>query len=295
MDYKAKVFALLDELNLDGKDAKDPAEEGFYEIRRHRQERQKQIYTYEYNNKLFKREGLYIVPITDVHLGNRNSNIPYFKQFVDYIQSIPNCVTILNGDLMETATKSSVGKAMFEEDKNIPEQLREVVDILKPLAKAGKILGMGPGNHEERVSQLIGVNPMEIVADRIGVPYFGYQGYFRIVVNGIPYKVVFHHGAGGGSTPGSKINASMKMNKVIGNADLYFSGHTHGKFYHEDVIYEMDEESAQLIPHKRTYVVGGSFVEYFGGYSEMKALAPSLTGLTRIELRPDHKEIRVIL
>jgi hypothetical protein len=52
-------------------------------------------------------------------------------------------------------------------------------------------------------------------------------------------------------------------------------------------------ESGELVPHKRTYVVGGSFVEYFDAYPEMKGLPPSITGLARVELRPDYKDIRV--
>jgi len=176
---------------------------------------------------------------------------------------------------------------------NLPEQLEALEEILKPLAEAGKILGIGPGNHEERVANMIGINPMQILAKSLGVPYFGYQGYFRIIVSNIRYNCAFFHGAGGGATTGSKANTSEKINKVVPNADLYFSGHTHGKQSHSDITFMFDEESAELVPHKRTYVVGGSFVEYWDAYPEMKGLAPSSTGLVRCELRPDYKDIRV--
>lgn len=267
--------------------------EYFYKVKNSNQRKGKKIHTYEFNEDIHKEQGLIMVPVTDVHAGSKHANMPYFKKFVEYIENVPNAVTILNGDLAETATKTSVGLAMFEEDMNIPEQIDTLYKILKPLADKKKILGMGPGNHEERVANLIGINPMQILADKLGVPYFGYQGFFRVVVNGISYKVVFHHGAGGGSTAGSKTNTSEKMNKVVGNGDLYFSGHTHGKQSHQDIIYMFDEESEELVAHIRTYVVGGSFVEYWGAYPEMKALAPSITGLVRCEFRPDRKEIRV--
>jgi DNA polymerase II small subunit/DNA polymerase delta subunit B len=267
--------------------------EYFYSTRDSYNRKGKKVYTYVFEEKIHKEEGLILLPIADVHLGNRHANIPYFKKFVDYVLKTPNTVTILNGDLAETATKTSVGMAMFEEDMNIPEQLDTLYAILKPLADAGKILGIGPGNHEERVANMIGINPMQILADKLNVPYFGYQGFFRIIVNGVQYKVAFHHGAGGGGTEGSKVNTGMKMNKIISNADLYVSGHTHGKFSHQDIIYLMDEEGDELLPHIRNYVVGGSFVEYWGAYPEMKALAPSITGLVRCELRPDRKDIRI--
>lgn len=269
--------------------------EAFYGVRDSHRRRGKKVHTYHFNEEIHKEEGLILLPITDVHLGNRHANIPYFKRYVDYILNTPNAVTILNGDLAETATKVSVGMAMFEEDMNIPEQLEMLEEILQPLAEAGKILGIGPGNHEERVANMIGLNPMKMLADKLGVPYFGYQGFFRIIVNNITYKASFFHGAGGGATVGSKANTAEKMNKIIPNADLYFSGHTHGRQSHQDIVYMMDEESDELVPHIRTYVVGGSFVEYWGAYPEMKALAPSITGLVRCELRPDRKDIRVIV
>lgn len=276
-----------------GKDELDSLEY-FYKVRDSAERAKKKVLTYVFNDEIHQKDGLILVPITDVHLGHKHANIPYFKQFVQYILDVPNCVTILNGDLAETATRTSVGMAMFEEDLHLPDQIHVLYEILKPLAEAGKILGMGPGNHEERMANLLGLNPMKILADRLNVPYFGYQGFFKIVVNGIPYKCVFHHGVGGGATSGSKTNAAEKMNKVVTNADLYFSGHTHGRQFHTDIIYVMDENSDELIPHKRTYVVGGSFLDY-EGYPAMKALPPSDIGAVRVQLMPHKKDVRVFL
>lgn len=267
--------------------------EYFYQLRRKNTEPVKNTLRYDFSDNLSVLEhGLVLVPITDVHLGNKHANIPYFKAFVKYILETPNCYTILNGDLAETATKISVGMGHFEEDANLPEQLKLLHDILKPLAEAGKILGMGPGNHEERVANMIGINPMSMLAEKLEVPYFGYQGFFYLTVGNVNYMMVAHHGAGGGGTNGSKANAAEKMNKVCANADVYFSGHTHGKMYHPDKIFLFNEEG-ELAPKLRHYIVGGSFVEYFGGYPEMKALAPSITGLTRIQMMPDARDVRV--
>lgn len=293
MSIENKAVAVLSKMGI----TPVPAEkslETFYNVANSHKREGKRILKYTFTGEPYTKDGLIIVPITDVHLGSRHANVPYFKAFVDYILSVPNCVTVLNGDLAETATKISVGAGMFEEEIPIPAQLQALYEILKPLADAGKILGVGPGNHEERVYQMIGINPMEILAEKLGVPYFGYQGFFKIIVNGIPYTASFYHGSGGGSTVASKSKSAEQMNKVV-IADLYFSGHTHGRQYHKDVIYQFDEASDELVPLVRTYVVGGSFLEYWGGYSEMKALAPSITGAVRIELRPDQKDIRVFL
>lgn len=293
MSIEKKAIAVLGKMGITPVPAEKSLETFYQVVNSHKREGKK-VLKYEFTGEPYTKDGLIIVPITDVHLGSRHANIPYFRAFVDYILSVPNCVTVLNGDLAETATKISVGAGMFEEEIPIPAQLQALYEILKPLADAGKILGVGPGNHEERVYQMIGINPMEILAEKLGVPYFGYQGFFKIKVNDITYTTSFYHGSGGGSTSASKSKAAEQMNRVV-IADLYFSGHTHGRQYHKDVIYQFDEESDELVPLVRTYVVGGSFLEYWGGYSEMKALAPSMTGAVRIELRPDQKDIRVFL
>lgn len=267
--------------------------ERFYTVRKEVPIKGKKIHTYDFHEPVHLENGVIIVPINDLHLGHKECNIDLFRGYLDYIMETPNAVTILNGDLAETATKVSVGKGMFEESMNFPEQIKMLVELLTPLAEAGKILGCGPGNHEERIANMIGINPMEMLAEKLDVPYFGYQGYFRMTVGDQVYKVVAFHGSGGGSSSGAKTNSAEKMNKVIANADLYLSGHTHGRQSHSDLIFVMDETTETLVAQKRTYVVGGSFIDYWESYPEMKALPPALTGLVRIELRPEAKEIRV--
>jgi hypothetical protein len=291
MSIQKKTEEILAKMGLQPITAEDSLE-AFYQVRDSYVRKGKLVYKYDFVGEAFEKDGLIIVPITDVHLGSRQCNIPYFKAFVQYILSVPNCVTILNGDLGETATKVSVGAAMFEEEMNIPEQLNVLTDILRPLAQAGKILGILPGNHEERVANLIGINPMEMLAERLNVPYVGYQGYFRLNVGTQTYRVNAYHGSGGGATSGSRANTAEKVAKIVPNADLYISGHTHGRMWHDDLIYLFDEENENLVAHRRIFAVCGSFLEY-GGYSEMKALTPSITGLVRFEFKGDRKDIRV--
>lgn len=89
------------------------------------------------------------------------------------------------------------------------------------------------------------------------------------------------------------MNASQKQNKVVVNADVYITGHTHALMGTPDLVYAFDDASSQLQPILRKYVVGGSFLGYWGGYPEMQSLQPSVAGATRLELRPDVKDVRV--
>lgn len=235
-------------------------------------------------------DSISIIPMADLHLGHKNCNQKIIDQHLEFIYMTPDCYTIFLGDELETATKQSVGMSVYEEDKHIPEQMQTMYEMLKPLAKQGKVLGMIPGNHSMRVAQLIGLNLTEELAKALRIPYLGYQGFIDLNVNDVNYNIIAFHGAGGGSMNGSKVASAEKISKVA-IADLYIVGHTHIRHHTEDCIYEF--ENGHLVQRNRHYVTCGAFLEYFGGYAEMKGLNPSPTGSVVIELMADYKDIRV--
>jgi hypothetical protein len=166
---------------------------------------------------------------------------------------------------------------VYEEEFDFSEQLKRLFKMLKPLADNKKILGMITGNHEMRVAYSTSLNPVELIADELGVPYFGYQGYVTVKVGSQIYHLFLHHGAGGGCSPAGKLNAMRALNKVA-IADVYLSGHTHGKLYDNDVLMSINDATGKVEPYIRHYIACGSFLEYWGGYAEMKLLSPSMTG-----------------
>jgi hypothetical protein len=133
-----------------------------------------------------------IIPVGDIHFGNKTCNIDKLKDILQLILRTPNCYTILIGDLAETATRESVGNAMFDEDAHLPEQLKVLYAALKPLADNGKIIGALTGNHEMRVEYLTGLNPMAMLAEKLDIPYFGFQGYIEAVVGEQVYEIMCH-------------------------------------------------------------------------------------------------------
>lgn len=70
------------------------------------------------------------------------------------------------------------------------------------------------------------------------------------------------------------------------------SGHTHDRSYHDDFI-DIINDDGVVVRHHRHYVVCGSFLEYSGGYAEMKGLSPSGTGGVIIKLNSDEKDVLV--
>lgn len=232
----------------------------------------------------------YIVALSDVHLGSKLCNIELFKQTIKFISDHRDVYTILLGDMAETATRTSVGLGIFEEDFHIEEQLDMLTELLSPLAEKGKILGIVPGNHEYRIHSMAGLDPTKVLANNLGIDYCGYQGYFDLKVGEQNYNVVAWHGAGGASTKASRVKAAEKLKEVV-MADVYLSGHTHDRSYHDDFIDVI--EDGQVKRHHRHYVVCGSYIEYANSYAEMKGLTPTTTGGVIIKLNNETKDVTV--
>lgn len=232
----------------------------------------------------------FMVPLYDVHVGAKTCFKDLFLKTIEFIDKTPNCYTVLGGDLLESATRQSVGLGIFDEEMHLTDQIRFATKELEVLANKGKILCAITGNHEMRPAYLNGWNPMEEIAHSLDIPYVGYQGFILLRVNGIDYKIFMHHGAGGGRTKGAKVNSAMRLNQIA-IADLYISGHLHESFSVSDVIFEI--ENNELVQKKRVYVAAGSFLQYFGGYPEMQMLAPSLPGTLLLEFSGSRKSINV--
>jgi predicted phosphodiesterase len=292
LNLKERLGKAIDK--FEDKDLKDDFEKRFRELNKpeayndyiHR----KKIFTFPENGSFD--ETVTIIPITDIHFGSKQCNTKMLKDLLQFILDTPNCYTIFLGDQTETATKQSIGMGVYEEDFDIRDQIRLMVRMLKPLAEAGKILGILTGNHEMRVAYATSLNPAELIADALDVPYLGFQGYIRINVGKQTYRIFAHHGVGGGSTPAGKLNAMRKLN-LVAEADIYLSGHTHGRMDDEDKLMVFDD-SGYVRERRRYYVVAGSFLEYFDGYAEMKNLAPSITGSVALKLYPEDKLVQII-
>ena len=183
---------------------------------------------------------------------------------------------ILMGDLTENATLGSVG-AVFEQRITPQQQVRIVIDKLKPVKDY--IIGAVGGNHGRRSVKAVGLDPDEIICWELGIPYWGHTGAGRIQLGKeTNWKIMAHHGAGGGALLGSKLNVvSEKMTKIMPLMDLYLAGHTHadvaGSDTRPDLTYGRGGVS---ITKKRRHFSGtGSLLDYDDSYAEGMLLPPA--------------------
>jgi len=233
---------------------------------------------------------LYLLPLGDMHLGSKYFNRELFEQYLNFIAETENCFTVLLGDQIENATKTSVGLGLFEEDLHLEDQIELVYQLLLPIAD--KIWGIHEGNHEFRTAALAGFRPLKIVAQRLGVPYLGYQGYHLVKAGEQVYHVFTAHNRGSGRTVPGKVRAAEDADKIA-VCDVYITGHSHIIHHHAKPIFYIDEVSRTVKERLRHYVVCGSFLNYWGSYAEKELLSPAAKGAPLIKFCSNKHEVVV--
>ncbi len=86
-----------------------------------------------------------VVFLGDCHYGSPQFDEPRFLSMVDYCTT-NRIYVFLMGDLIEMATRHSVGAGVYDQEFNGQTQYEQMVEWLKPLAKKDLILGLLQGN-----------------------------------------------------------------------------------------------------------------------------------------------------
>lgn len=236
----------------------------------------------------------YIIPISDLHIGDKYFDEKKFLKIRDFIANETNTYVILCGDILNCATKNSVSD-IYSEIKNPQEAKKYAYELLQPISN--KIIGLTSGNHEYRIWKESGNDIAEDLAVLLGCEY-GREGLLLCVrlgrnklKNKLAYTLYATHGYGGGRTVGAKANALKRVSEIV-FADIYIIGHIHHMQSFADYYYIPDVIHKKIERRKRLYVSSSSFLEW-GGYAEQGLFPPSKTGCPRIRLAGDRKDFHV--
>ena len=102
----------------------------------------------------------------DEHIGDEHSDIKRVLSRIDYVKNNPNAYCILNGDIVDNATRTSIGD-IYTQVFNPMEQLKRAVDLFAPIKD--KILCITHGNHENRSYKKEGLNISSLIATQLGL------------------------------------------------------------------------------------------------------------------------------
>lgn len=173
-------------------------------------------------------ETLKLHVFSDWHIGDKGCKIDDIHSQINYIIDNPNDYVILNGDLMNNATKTSVSDC-YAEEMSPMEQLNTLCELLEPIKD--KILIATTGNHESRTYKTDGIDLMQLVMKELciserycregGVLFLRFgKGYNRDSNRSYSYTIYVTHGSGGGRKEGAKAIRLADMASII-DTDIY--------------------------------------------------------------------------
>ena len=158
----------------------------------------------------------------DVHLGHPQCLINKAKAALKY--ALENHIYVIGmGDYLESGTRESVGDSVYQQKLNPQEQLEEMITTLSPIAKAGLLIGLLEGNHENRITKMTSINVTKIMAKMLDVPFLGYSCWNLLAVGNMKYTMYATHGSSGSRFKHTKMKAAMDIAHWI-EADLIAMG-----------------------------------------------------------------------
>ena len=231
----------------------------------------------------------------DLHIGDKHCDLEQIKREIEYVRTHPNCYAILNGDILNNATKTSVSDS-YAELLSLMEQLTLFVELFEPIK--GKILAMTQGNHENRTYIKEGVDLTQVVAKQLGLEdrYSKTGSVLFLKVgecksHGKVYPIVYSfyllHGSGGGRKEGAKAIRLADMASIV-DVDVYLHSHTHLPMVLREGFYRTDLSNC-IVKYVDKLFVNTSAKLHYGGYSEAFEFKPSSTTCPVIYLSGTHK------
>jgi hypothetical protein len=255
----------------------------------------------DYTQVQFQGERAYILPIGDIHFGDhafQKNGRAKLKGNLDWVREHQEeSRIILMGDVFNIAgmtTKTSP----YE---NNPEEQDEAQDFFAPYADL--IIGAIRGNHEARLVNQFGYDPMKNFCKALKIPYLGISALVRIQVGKRPdsewywqsYYMYVHHTTGGGKSLGSALSRVEQLTQIVAGADVYAGGHNHQLVTGTKNVYTPTPYGPKA--HKIHFVACGSYLPYEDSYAEAGQYAPSKLGSPRIRFsgKRDHHDVHVSL
>lgn len=243
---------------------------------------------------------LEIVPLADLHIGDPQCQMDLIKSEIKKIADTPNRYFVLDGDLLNTATKSSVSD-VYTETMTPMQELNAAVELFKPIKD--KCLAICSGNHENRISKETSISMMRLFARELELENIYADGSAILFLKfGQPksrydrhmvYTMLMSHGSGGGSKVGSKASKLSTMSDIA-VCDIYLIAHTHQPLSFKKSIYVCNHTNCTFRLVEQTFVNTASSLSY-GGYGETAMYTPASNTYPVIRLHDRVKKVSVIL
>lgn len=245
-----------------------------------------------------------IYPIGDVHIGDAGFSQTEFVKVINIVKDTPNAYAILNGDIINNATRSGISD-IYGEQMSPMLQISTALELLYPIKD--KIISATAGNHELRSHNDDGIDLTQFLCANLGIQQrYNPDGVFVFLTTGKTegknskktnrqvYGIYHTHGSGGGKKAGSTANQMEDLLGIV-DADILIRGHSH-KPMAFPVGYYRANYSNRKISEVTKYLVTTTAFLHYGGYGERKGYRPPAIAIPEIHLKAHvHKKIKVII
>lgn len=233
----------------------------------------------------------------DLHIGDSHCDIAGIKNRIETVKNKENAYCILNGDIINNATKTSVSDC-YAEELSPMEQIKRFVEVFEPIKD--KIVAITSGNHENRTYTKEGIDITFLCAKQLGIEErYSKTGAIIFLRVGdkkvkthknqqVCYMIYSTHGSGGGRKEGAKAIRLADMSNII-DADIYIHSHTHLPMVMKEAYYRTDSKNSSFAIVDKLFVNTSAMLNY-GGYGEAYEFKPSSKDCPVIYLNGTRKE-----
>lgn len=219
----------------------------------------------------------------DLHIGDTSCDMEKIRERIESVKEKDNAFVILNGDIMNNATKTSVSDCYAEE---IPpmQQMERFVSLFEPIKD--RIIAVTSGNHENRTYNKEGIDLTSVACQQLGISdKYSKSGALVFIKFGSGtkhgsrkpskqlYAIYCTHGSGGGRKEGAKAIRLADMANIV-DADCYIHSHTHLPMVMKQGFYRVDRSNCSVNKVDKLFVNTSAMLNY-GGYGETYEFKPT--------------------
>lgn len=248
-------------------------------------------------------ETIQIHTFADEHIGDGHCDMQRLKERIDYVANTENAYCILNGDILDYASRTSIGDIETREF-NIMGQLEKAVELFSPIKD--KIICITNGNHEARGYRKEGFDMSRMIAMQLGLEdVYSQTSAFVFLRFGTAtqnhgkqnaktlYTLYVNHGSGGGRKEGAKAIRLADMASIC-DADIFIHSHTHLPMIMKQGFFRVDTQNFAVKNVTKLFVNTASNLDY-GGYGASQEYKPNSKDTPVIFLNGKKKEMTATL
>lgn len=237
-----------------------------------------------------------LVGFGDLHHGSPHSDTDTATSVRDWIKK-SGALWVGMGDLMECATRESIGAGVYEQVRTPDEQIEDIVPFLLPIRD--QCLGLIKGNHEERAHKLAGIDPMGIIARELDVPYCGWEIWgviSRVPVAQRAWTFYGVHSSAGNKSGGLALAWTDREIRKYANVDVIMRAHSHSKGFDpvSTLVLQSNCRNPAVVEEERFLINTGHFLKRAGSYAAGKALSPKPSGTIAVRLPVNRNVVRAV-